>query len=412
MVNDSGLEGWFEGYVHKKPVFRNYSVLSDTFIPDVVHFRETEIKEILKSLSPVLRGGRGSNLFIFGRPGSGKTASILHAKKTLEGVSEKNNIPVKIIYVNCSLKKESDTEYRMLVNLNEQVGNKTPRRGLSINELYKNFVNTLKTNKQFMVLILDEIDIILRNDNDSFLYTFSRINPELGESRLSIIGITNKLSLLDSLEARTRSSLSPQEMVFAPYNALQIKEILGDRAKSAFYDGAVSQSIVSKCAALAAQEHGDARRAIELLRVSGEITEKEGKLKITETEIEKAIEKITFDNIINMVYSQPKQVLCVLHSILSMFSNGKRMFQTGDVYEVYHDVAKQNGYRVLGQNAISGIITELDNMGVIRARSVYKGTYGNTREITSALSKKIEGILLNKLDNEITVNTPLTKFGG
>lgn len=412
MVNNAGLEVWFEGYVSKKPVFKNYNVLSDTFIPDVVHFRETEIKEILKTLSPILRGGRGSNLFIFGRPGSGKTASILHTKNTLETVSKKNNIPVRILYTNCSLKKESDTEYRMLVNLNEQIGNKAPKRGLSISELYERLVNTIKTKKQYIILILDEIDIILRNDNDSFLYTFSRINPELNESRLSVIGITNKLSLLDALEARTRSSLSPQEMVFAPYNATQLKEILGDRAKSAFYDGAVSQHIVSKCAALAAQEHGDARRAIELLRVSGEIAEKEGKLKITETEIEKAIEKITFDNVINMVYSQPKQVLCVLYSILKMFSNGKKMFQTGDVYEVYLEVAKQNSYRVLGQNAISGIITELDNMGVIRAKSVYKGAYGNTREITGALSKKIEGILMQKLDNEITINTTLTKFGG
>lgn len=57
-------------------------------------------------------------------------------------------------------------------------------------------------------------------------------------------------------------------MVFNPYTVEQLQKILLDRARLAFSDGAISNGAINLCAAMAGKENGDARKAIDLLRVA------------------------------------------------------------------------------------------------------------------------------------------------
>jgi len=121
----------------------------------------------------------------------------------------------------------------------------------------------------------------LKNFLMIFLYNLTRLNSELSQSQISIVGISNNLTFLDELDPRVRSSLSEEEIVFPPYNAVQLQEILRKRAKEVFREGVIrDEDVITKCAAFAAREHGDARRALDLLRVSGELAERENSPKV------------------------------------------------------------------------------------------------------------------------------------
>ena len=125
-----------------------------------------------------------------------------------------------------------------------------------------------------MIVVLDEIDFLVKKHGDELLYRLTRANEELSSSKISVIGITNDLKFVDNLDPRVRSSLGEVELVFPPYNASQLEDILNDRARIAFRPGVIRSGVISLCAALAAREHGDARRALDLLRVAGEIAER------------------------------------------------------------------------------------------------------------------------------------------
>ena len=122
-----------------------------------------------------------------------------------------------------------------------------------------------------LVIVLDEIDKLVKKSGDDTLYNLTRINAELSKSKVSIIGISNDLSFKDFLDPRVLSSLSEEEIVFPPYNAPRLVDILAQRAEAAFVKGAITDGVIPLCSALAAQEHGDARRTLDLLRIPGNL---------------------------------------------------------------------------------------------------------------------------------------------
>src|SRR3989344_3829236 len=158
-----------------------------------------------------------------------------------------------------------------------------------------------------IIIVLDEIDQAVKKISDNFIYTLTRLNPDLKNSQINIIGISNSLTFMDNLDPRVRSSLGEEELVFSPYNALQLQDILRERAEKAFKEGVLEEGVIAKCAAYAAREHGDARRALDLLRVAGEIAERENKKKISLEHIDIANQKIEKDKMLEIIESEPKQ---------------------------------------------------------------------------------------------------------
>jgi len=186
--------------------------------------------------------------------------------------------------------------------------------------------------------------------------------------------------------------LSEEEILFHPYNALQIQDILNQRAKTAFKEGILQEGVISKCAAYAAKEHGDARRALDLLRVAGELAERDGSKKILLKHIDEANEKIERDKILDIILSEPKQFQIVLGSIIYLIENQKNSnipIFTGDVYDFYKNLCLKNKLEVLTQRRVGDIVQELDMFGIISVRVISKGRGGRMREIKMAVSKEI-----------------------
>ena len=391
------LDKIFESF-DKNLIFRDKSLLQSNYKPDMIVHRDEQIKQIASILAPVLRGEKASNLFLYGKTGTGKTLSIQYVKEVLYNrannqIKKEHGFDLRIEYLNCKLKKVSDTEYRILSELIKKLGGEVPSTGLPTQAVYSKFIDLIDTRRQLVVLILDEIDQTVKKISNNFLYNLTRLNSELAKSQICIVGISNNLTFLDDIDPRVRSSLSEEEVVFPPYNAMQIQDILKERSEKAFRNNVLSEGVLAKCAAYAAREHGDARRALDLLRVAGELAEREGNKKINLSHIDEANNKIEKDKILDIVSSEPRQFQLVLYSILKLAEKTKdeRPFFTGDVYNFYRSLCVKDKIEILTQRRVGDIIQEFDMLGIINVKIISKGRGGRMREIKLAISKDILG---------------------
>ena len=386
----------FSQYVQKPSVFNDKRVLSSNFIPGKIHHRDEEIQVLGSIIAPVLKGFNSNNIFIYGTCGTGKTICTRYVLSQLVDILGTHGKDVMPIYINCKMKKVADTEYRLFAQLLKDLGETVPDTGLPTDVLYRKFFEKIDLRKQEIIIILDEIDALFKKIGDDFLYSLTRINSELKKSHIMIIGITNDTSFRDNLDMRVKSSLSEEEIIFKPYNASQLKDILTERASVGFLPGTVDDAALSKCAALAAQEHGDARRALNLLCVAGEICDRSGEFLVTEKHVDMAEHKIDMDRIMETVKSQPTHSQAVLYSIIKLHDKAaqqknwtdKRLL-TGDVFDAYTAVCGSTGTRPLTQRRISDLIAELDMLGIITAKVISNGRYGRTREICIVMNENV-----------------------
>ena len=384
------LDNIFESF-EKNVIFKNKVALQTNFQPEAILFRDDQIKQIALILAPVLRGEKPSNLFLYGKTGTGKTLSIQSIKEELmKRVKKDAGFKLKIEYLNCKLKKVSDTEYRILAELIKKFGGEIPSTGLPTQSVYNKFIELIDGEKQLILLIFDEIDQAVKKISNDFLYNLTRLNSELSKTQLSVIGISNNLTFLDELDPRVRSSLSEEEIVFPPYNALQLQEILKKRSEMAFKKDIVSEGVIAKCAAFAAREHGDARRALDLLRIAGELAERDKSKKLLLKYIDEANSKIERDKILDVIKSEPKQFQLVLSSIINLLDkNRDSPVFTGDIYNYYQEICKDFKTEVLTQRRVGDIIQEFDMFGIINVKVISKGRGGRMREIKMAISRDI-----------------------
>ncbi|MEM4271505.1 MAG: ORC1-type DNA replication protein [Candidatus Pacearchaeota archaeon] len=398
------LDKIFDSFVGNN-LFKNKAVLQSSYRPEGILHREEQIENIASILAPALRGERVSNVFVYGNTGTGKTLSIQYVgNKLLEKSKDLGNDNLKVVYVNCKLKKISDTEYRILAELIKELGGEVPSTGLPTGDVYSKFVELIDNKKQVVLIVLDEIDQAVKKISDNFIYSLTRMNSELKNAQISLIGISNSLTFMDSLDPRVKSSLAEEEIVFSTYNALQLQDILKKRADVAFKEGVLEEGVIAKCAAYAAREHGDARRALDLLRVAGEIAERENSKKVLLSHIDAANEKIEKDKMLDIIENEPKQFQLVLFAIMLLSENKKseERIYTGDVYNAYADICSKVKMEILTQRRISDILGEFDMLGIINATEISKGRYGRTREIKlmipTNIKEKAREILKKSLD--------------
>jgi len=399
----NNLNLFFEKFLKKDTIFDNKKVLQSSYIPGEISHRDEQIAQIAQILAPALKLEKPSNLFVYGKTGTGKTLVSRYVAEQMENISKEKGLPLQIFYLNCKLKKIADTEYRLIAELARFFGKAVPPTGLPTDEVYNIFFQALDAEEKIIILILDEIDQLVKKAGDEIIYNLTRINSELKKSQLSIIGISNDLMFANNLDPRVKSSLSEEEIVFPPYNAMQIQDILKKRAAKAFKQEIIEDGVLQKCAAYAAREHGDARRALELLRVAGELAERKNQNQVKIENIDEAEDKIERDRLVDMVKTHPKQFQATLYPILILSQNKKSEILTGDIYELYKNICNKTGLRPLTQRRVSDIIAELDMLGIINTKVISKGRFGRTREISISLPAVIEKKIMQILEEELEI---------
>jgi cell division control protein 6 len=375
----STIDAMVDKYLSTPQIFKNRNALSIHYVPDELPHREVHLDRIVSILVSAFKGGTPSNIFLYGKTGTGKTAAAKLVLKSLLERGRDANIPLLTSYINCN---QINTNYRILARLCEEIGVAVPFTGLPTDEVYSRFREGLDTNEQLLILILDEVDKLVNRSGNDILYDLTRMKVDLKRARVSLIGITNDLKFKDQLDPRVLSSLSEEELFFAPYKATELQSILGQRAKVAFNSDVLDYGVINLCAAIAAREHGDARRALDLLRVSGELAERRGVNKVTEDLVKQARKLIEQDTVSEFLRTLPIQSKTVLLCIYLLEVNGKQQeIISGDVYNVYSELCGVLDEDQLTQRRISDFINELIMHGIIVAQEISRGRYGRTRRI-------------------------------
>ncbi len=383
MGNSSILDGVFEKFVNGTRLFTDREVLRHDYLPEKLPHREEQIQRLGETVAPVLRDARCSNIFIYGKTGTGKTAVTKYVLSHLETKAKEYGAPVKFCYINCRM---IGSEYRIFANLSQNIGMTVPFTGLSVGEVFDRFRTGLDVSRIIFIVILDEVDALIKDRGDGLLYELTRINETLHKSKVSIIGISNDLRLKEFLDPRVFSSLSEEEMVFRPYDASELRNILLERSKLSFHDGALSDAALSICSALAAAEHGDARRALDLLRVAGEVAERKGATVITEEHVREAERHIEHNRVVDALQN------LTLHSklvLLSVYHLNKSSSTTGEIYDVYNELCGELGAGLLTQRRLGTLVNELDAMGLLNAKVVSMGRYGRTKKMRLEISRTL-----------------------
>jgi cell division control protein 6 len=438
-------DGLFDDLLSGEPIFENKEVLRPSYTPEQLPHRDDQISNIATILVAALRGETPSNILIYGKTGTGKTASTQYVSQELEETSTRYDVPCEVEYINCEV---TDTKYRVLAQLanefiekNEayvgeridelqslresvQAGRRTlgdtsfrsvaaiddriesleadreewepvPMTGWPTDRVYSSFFDAVDYQERVVVIMLDEIDKLVEKSGDDTLYNLSRMNSELERSRVSIMGISNDLKFTEFLDPRVKSSLGEEEIVFPPYDANQLRDILQHRAEVAFKGDVLTEDVIPLCAAFAAQEHGDARRALDLLRTAGELAEREGADEVLEKHVRQAQDKIELDRVVEVVRTLPTQSKLVLFSIITLEEHDVPNINTGEVYNVYKQLCQDLDADVLTQRRVTDLISELDMLGIVNAVVVSKGRYGRTKEISLSVPiEETETVLL------------------
>ena len=379
-MDDDILNTIFDSAIKNKNIIKNRQVLTIDYVPDKLLFRTKESTAIAQSLSVILKKGRPSNLLIFGKPGTGKTAVVKNVIEHLYKKTNELNINLKVPFINA---KNSNTPYKILYEIAELLGiNKEGKMqvyftGLSMSEATDRILDFIRRRSIKVVIVIDEIDSLVNRKGDDILYNFTRANERISSDQfISLVGISNSLTFKDKLDPRVKSSLSEEELVFNPYTIEQLKQILIDRCKLAFYDNVIPIGVINLCAAIAGRETGDARKAIDLLRVAAEIAERSMTLKISEDHIRSAQQKIDSDTNYEILRNSTLHTKLVILSIIKS-KNGS----TGEIYTIYQYFCSKIQQEALTQRRMTQIVGELDQLGLITTNIVNQGRYGRTQRI-------------------------------
>jgi cell division control protein 6 len=386
-VNDSALlDDVFDKFVSSTRIFKDREVLRHDYLPGRLPHREEQIRQLGEKVAPLLKGARSSNILIYGKTGTGKTAVVKYVLSRLEFKAKEFGAPIKLCYVNCRL---AASEYRAFAGMCQSLGVQVPFTGLSIGEVSDRFKTKLDLSRIVFMVVLDEADALIKTRGDGLLYELTRMNEVLHQSKVALIGISNDLRLKDFLDPRVLSSLSEEEMVFRPYDAGELRNILAERAQIAFVDKALSEAALGLCAALAAAEHGDARRALDLLRVAGEVAQRDGANVITEEHVREAEKHIEHDRVIEALNNLTLHSKLVTLSLFHLERASSRGAITGEIFEVYTELSEELGLTPLTQRRLGTLISELDSMGLLNAKVVSMGRYGRTKKIRLEVGRSL-----------------------
>jgi len=332
----------------------NKKVLSLQYIPQTILHREEEIKTILKILKPIKESIVTNNIIIYGPTGTGKTTVLRNLERMVD---------VDYIYLNA---RYYNTSYRAL----SKILNEEDKLGYTISHL----ISKLKSIEKPMIIAIDEIDFV--KDLDDLLYILSRINEEK-QHPISLIMATNSINLKSRLDSRTLSSLSDIQIVFKPYNASQIRDILIQRVELSIGDR-YEEGAINKIAAIAAQENGDARYALKLLSKAIELAENDEILKIEH--VDKALEILEYDLVAEVIKTLPLNLQIVLYSLAKSslqkpkLSDDSNIISINDAYSNYSkysiDIFKKKPKSL---KWFKNYLIELENLGLVMHLATKKG---------------------------------------
>lgn len=378
-MSESGDSSIFAG----GDVFEQRELLRVGHVPDIdrVVGRDDEISDVGRALGPGTRGGPPETTIIYGKTGTGKSLVTRCVCRQARREAQSHETHFQFSYVDCSdYQTDAKASREMARQLSEglDVGADIPRVGIAASD-YRDITWELleEYDVDVFVVVLDEVDKL---DDDELLRSLTRAR-ESGKSdaHIGAICVSNKIEYRDRLNERLDSSLQENELVFDPYNATQIRAILEHR-EDAFVEGALKEGVISKVAAIAAQEHGDARKAVDTLYEAGRLAEKAGETTVTEDHVDDAVQQAEinrFEQLISGTTPHVKHLLRTL-ALLTADAEGQQAFSTHEVYEAYCSLVNATGVDPLSEDRAYRLLKEQSFLGVTESEHTGGGHGGGS----------------------------------
>ena len=383
----------FEKILGQDSLFIDRKAFEHAFEPSNLPHREQEVDALVRNLVDALNGHIPSNMLLYGVPGSGKTVVTRFVLSQLLEKGNEMGHPVQTYEINC---RNVDTKYRVVQTLASQLKQNgdylIPFTGWPTDRVLETLIERMDRAGGGHILVLDEIDNLVAKAGSDLLYSLTNMNTLLKNARCCIIGISNDLNFTQELDPRVSSRLSQEDVVFHPYGAQEIQDILQERVKMGLKINSLEIGVIPLCSALAAQEHGDARRALDLLRISVQKAEQRSQQKVDPKHVRLAQSQLEHDQVTPVLRTLPLHQKLVLFCVIINEENGLRNISTGEIFRTYSEACMKINIEALTPRRISTLLNELDTLGLIMARNVSKGRGGRSKQVNSAIPKGIDSI--------------------
>ena len=370
------------------------TVLEEIFNTNV---RDAEIKELSSHFAAIFRNDHPCHIAIWGKTGTGKTLTLTYFLNLLADMCHDKKIPIRSVHLDLSNPRpcfRALNDLACLLNASKRY-----EKGISLEEMMFCIEKKLSDYHGYLVLFIDEVDNV-RHDKDNFLTFLVRRLPQQIPAKLILVLVSNRLDWPDHLDPRVKSFLRLNELVFEPYDALDLQCILRIRVEKALHPKALEEGVIEKIAAMASREHGDARKAVKLLAKSAYLAEKAGS-KITVGVVDQAAGELETDRYLTLLRTAPSQMQAAMAAVIEARRKSKtRVIGTGQAYDAYNSFCIKAGVRPLTGRVFGDLIAELDLYSLLRSRIISRGRYGRTREIILDLPEE----LIDKIYNTTLMN--------
>jgi cell division control protein 6 len=375
--SSQSIEEMLLEFDEQEGLIRDRSLLDPNYVveEDRIVGRDQQLQEVTKMLRVALGDNRPPNLFLYGPSGTGKSLITKAVCKNISSICESRDIRFGTIEVNC---QDLDTLGVAVYELAEQAADEAsvdvevPKHGVSTKEKWDELYRIVNENFDSAVFVLDELDMLVgRRDKQDpafsrLLYQLSRAgaNDDL-TAYISVVAISNDTKMMESVGSRALSSFTPEDVHFDDYDANQLKAILR-RRNDAFHDGVLDDEVIPLAAAFAAQTHGDARKAIDLMRVAGELAEREGDVNVREEHVRQAQDKVEKNRVLEVIRgisSQKKLCLYATAAVAARTKNGAARSTTG--YRVYQYLTEAIGADQYHQETYVNKMKELTTYSLV-----------------------------------------------
>ncbi|MGC9105277.1 MAG: Cdc6/Cdc18 family protein [Thermoprotei archaeon] len=361
-------------------VIKNPRVFMDplSFFKDIP-FREDILREVAISIRYFVKNNVKFSTLFLGLTGTGKTLVAKYVLNEIESVKTEDPSYSQVVqaYVNC--REVGGTPQAVLSALTEKLtGKEVPKHGINLGEYVEAIKEGLGGRKA--LVYLDEVDtLVKRRGGDIVLYQLLRTDADI-----STIMISNDINVRDYMEPRIVSSLGPT-VVFKPYDAEQLMKILEIYADIGLYKGTYDSEVLSYIAAISAKEHGDARKAVNLLFRAAQLASGTGR--ITKDHVDRAIVEYEQEKLLEAVKALPFHYKLALMAVI----------QSEDLigaHKVYSDLCVKYGQKPLSYRRFSDIVSELDMFGIVKVKIVNRGRAGGIRKYVEVPDKeKVKKVL-------------------
>lgn len=373
-------------------IFANKKALDALSFPTKILGREEQTEKLVRFLLGYRYGHVVPFISVYGRSGSGKTTIVKHVcKEFSEAEHEFVNLRrTRTVFGATNLVLSS----LGLEPMKGSQGNKIPF------EKMQDVISTRleKNKKKLFVLVLDEFDVIFgdpRGRPSDFVYQLLELEKDLSQKGFYFcaIGISNNVLSGYDLDDRVKSRIGTSEIFFAPYHHGNVRTILEERAQQAFICK-IDDAILDHCAKLASQDHGDARRAIDLLRVAAETASAAHK-PISVAYVDNAARELHNDRIENVLADASYNFRRVLAAIARITFLSKQEWHYTSVIVQQYKKVWVDGAQQLSYRRVSEILREMEDMGLVMSQISSRGRQGYGKQYKLEMSLHMVGRKLN-----------------